>query len=99
MANTNGERKGLNRQTVIGLTFGQIITVLMFIGGIVGLYVKLQVDIAEIKMRITQNEKDVVELKESDKSIVEDFKELGEKIYEKLEGLDEKWDRKFEKKK
>lgn len=45
----------LKHETKIGLTFGQTISVLSMLGAIVGVYIALNIRVAQAEIRITNN--------------------------------------------
>lgn len=73
---------GLAKETKIGLTFGQIITVLSMLAAIAGVWIRVEVQLAEMNLRQTNETIDRIEESTAIKS---DLKEH--------EGKDDKrWD-------
>jgi len=54
-----------------GLTFGQLVSVLMLLGAIIGVYVRAKVEIAKLEVRVTEIEKDITSNKDDSRDDIQ----------------------------
>lgn len=80
----------LNQQTRAGLTFGQVLSVLAIIGGLITVWVSLNVKIAQAELRIEQLEKSRIESASRNETSRKENREEHQRIMEKLDRLIER---------
>ena len=72
-------------ETLIGLTFGQIIAVIGLVIMIIGVWINSQVNLAKLEVKTDQNSKDIQAIKEDNESKRVENKSDHEKILAKIE--------------
>lgn len=76
---------GLKKETIIGLTFGQIIAVLTLFAMIMGVWINSQLAIARLEVKTEQNTLDITSIKTDMENKRLENKTDHEKILKKIE--------------
>ena len=76
---------GLKKETIIGLTFGQIIAVLTLFALIMGVWINSQLAIARLEVKTEQNTLDITSIKTDMENKRLENKTDHEKILKKIE--------------
>lgn len=74
-------------ETLIGLTFGQILAVIGLIGGILTVWVQMNVKIAKVEVRINELEKKRIEDCQRNDAFRIELNEKVDKLHDKFDNL------------
>lgn len=87
----------LKQETKIGLTFGQIISVLGLLGAIVGVYLSLNIRVAQNEIKINNIGQNATDNSKRIEKLYDQNREDYEKIIDRLDDIRDKLDKKQDK--